>query len=67
MSILGAATYLYRVSNKATTPWRPAVEKISVFSDESCTNDIHAVYVAESGHDQGTGDGSAAFDYNSVT
>ena len=67
MSILGAVTYLYRVSNKAYTSWRPAVEKISVFSDQSCTNEIDAVYVAESGHHQGAGDGSAAFDYNSVT
>ena len=67
MSILGAATYSYRVSNKAYTSWRPAVGKISAFSHQSCTNEIDAVYLAESGHNPGYGDGSAAFDDNSAT
>ena len=41
--------------------------EIRVFSDKSCTYEIEATYVSESGHNSGFGDGSSAFDDKSST
>ena len=43
------------------------MSEIQVFSDQSCTNEIDAVYVYESGHNSGYGDGSNAFDSSTST
>ena len=60
----GPLVYLYRVSNNGLTGWRPTVNQIQAFSDQGCSDAILAAYVDESGHNNGFGDGSAAFDDN---
>ena len=58
----GPLVYLYRVSNNGLTGWRPTVNQIQAFSDQGCSDAILAAYVDESGHNNGFGDGRAAFD-----
>ena len=58
---------MYRVSNNGDTCGRPKVLRIEVFSDLSCSREINASYIGESGHDSKYGNGSAAFDKDPLT
>ena len=59
--------YVYRVSNNGPIGWRPAVQEVQAFLDQSCSKKAEAAYVDESGHLSGSGDGKAAFDGNTGT